>query len=826
MKNFLLTSFCLIIAVTGFAQNTMETANDMKSHNVYNNEQATEREQVYWKYTAASSDEVILATTINNSTLTGWVYDDTNQPKQLEGAAYNVTEDNVVKMYTVFPAPKGKTVYISAYGYQYMGFDATFETSPSAGKGYPADNYATIVPGQKQLFSPGPTWRTDPVTAKITPERDGVLKITSYSSASYVLDEAGVQYIFNYNRDDMTNVASVKVTGGKENTLSIYCYGSIFVTSEMTYPTPGDFENPFAAVSGANTLPQAAGTYWYVMSAANNGMLNITGSDALNGGQVSIYDSPSSASNNRPLAQSSVGSFNVSARANAGTTYYIKVEKASATDADQTFDCQLKEFAAGDTEDNPITISDFTQEFTVPAGKTVYYTFSLASGVKKRLIVAATSEVKSADTKVSVYQYSYSRQTGNDKVNTIVEGGGYTPYKIEWVNSESADLTFKATLEDLAQGDDATNPLEAQLGENTLASDGTKYYIFKSTQSGKLEVTMPEGVTVSFPKTATGYGNYDTTVSGNVYSIDAADGTVYNLKIEGAKKGGVFSVAYGEWAPGEAISTAIEVADGVYTMGSEVLANNWIKYTAKNDGFLTIDASSIEYSYSAGNIYYCTATTVDNPLSVWSWEDGMSVYKVTFAVTAGTDYYVQFKLNGAHDGATVKFIEREPAAGETVGTAISIQPNVQVEIPQASTLHPVWVKFSLDEGDAKFTAGDYIGGYLYKGKDNALADISGGYFSLDAADKTKGDLTTEYTKTLAVTWDMVGDYYLKIMSCSGCKLTISGDGIVTAVSTVSKAGEPHTVGIYSVNGAKLPAMQRGINLVKMSDGSTRKIILK
>lgn len=46
-------------------------------------------------------------------------------------------------------------------------------------------------------------------------------------------------------------------------------------------------------------------------------------------------------------------------------------------------------------------------------------------------------------------------------------------------------------------------------------------------------------------------------------------------------------------------------------------------------------------------------------------------------------------------------------------------------------------------------------------------------------------------------------------------------------ANIQQATEQVTLkGIYDINGRQLPAMQKGLNVVKMSNGETRKVVVK
>ena len=825
MKRILLTSASMLIAAVGFAQSSIETAVDMKKgDNQFTNEQATERSNAYWKYTS-TQDEAIIATAINSSNLMCYMLDENGQQKQIEGSSYTTFEDGKSNVATVFPAPKGKTVYICANGYQVMGFNADIEDSPNVMKGSSENDWAEIIPGKMQLFYNGDNWRTEPVCATYTPDKDGVLKITSYANVNYATDEAGVQYTFDYDRDKYVNVGAIKVTGGRENKIKIYSYGPIYFSSEMTYPQPGSYEMPFSIAEGANAVPKAEGTYWYTVAVGEDGMLNITSTDALTDGQLSLYSSTYNVSANRPDAQSVAGSYNLTYAVKANTTYYIKVEK-KGTEAEQSFNYNLKAYEDGDTEDKPIYITDFSQTFSVPAGATKYYAVSLNANEKKNLTVAATSEVKDANTQVSVYQYSYSAVNGNASVTTVVDGGYYgSTYKIRWTSKETGDINFKVSLENLAQGDDISNPIEAQLGDNTLPSDGTKYYLYKATAAGKLQVTVPDGVTVSFPKSEYTYqGSYETTVTGNTYAISAEAGTDYRMIFSNAVKGGVFTVSYGEWKPGEAASCPLEVSDGSYTLGKDVTSKLWLKYTVKKDGILTIDASAIPYDYS-NNISYCPESNQQNLQSVYTYTDGQSIYKTSFSASAGDTYLVQVKLTQAYEGKQILFVERDAEAGETVSNPLVLIPGETLQVPEASTNKPVWIKMTLQPGEVKFTADGYFSAYLYKGEENAKNDYMGSYFRMDQIGGGQGSTTAQFERTQTVTSADAGDYYLKVQSGNSFNFKATGEGIATGIHAVNSQDKAYPVAYYDLNGVKRQTPQTGINLVKMSNGKIVKMVI-
>lgn len=851
MKRFYFIALSLLFALVGFAQSTIETALDLKvGENEHFDEQATSYTDAYWKYTA-SKDEVIVAEALykcnvscveaveNDGKLT-----EKNMPSAMWGLKY------------VYPAPAGKTIYIHANGYQKMGVSVEITESKDLLKGTDASNVAEVVPGTLQFFGNSDNYGTSrPIYAKYTPEADGVLKLVAYGSAASVACN-GATYDFNYNRTDGTNVASVVVKAGQENIMQIIGYGAVAFKAEMTHPQPGSLDMPFTLVDGANVVPAAAGEYWYLTTTDKRGALTISSDAALTDGQVSIFRNMNAINNGYTLAQSAVNSYSLKYDTEANQTYYIKVDKKVATEADEAFNYTIAEYKPGDRQDTPINITDLTKEYAAPSGQVTYFAVALAANEKKILNVEATSDVENASTQVAVYQYENNAVTGNKKVSTIVDGGYYgATYYIKWTSMESNDVTFKVGFEELQQGDDISNPLEAQLGENIIPSAGTKYYKFTPAKSMKLEVTVPEGVTVQFPKSTLLYqGYYETTVKGQTSFIEATEGNSYLMILSNVKADDKFTVAEGAWQVGEARSCPVVVEDGKYVLGDETASNLWLKYTVKKSGVLTVDAD-IEYSYKQ-SVGICKDDGISEPVSFYTSvkdENGnwSTIYRKNLTVQEGDSYLVQLKLSQPYSGKVVSFTEREAQVGETPLNPLVLKENTPLQIPTATSDMPVWVKMTLDVGDANFESDNMFTSFIYFGLENAKNEMYGNNFRMTYQSAGQGNPYGKYTGVMSLyNDDQAGDYYLQIVSCNGATLTATGDAVVTGIKdvtadqnnqirlsgkSISVTADNARVEIYAINGAKVAEAQvagtrnfdlpMGIYVVKV-DGKTQKVALR
>jgi len=61
--------------------------------------------------------------------------------------------------------------------------------------------------------------------------------------------------------------------------------------------------------------------------------------------------------------------------------------------------------------------------------------------------------------------------------------------------------------------------------------------------------------------------------------------------------------------------------------------------------------------------------------------------------------------------------------------------------------------------------------------------------------------------------------------CSDVSFDLT-NGDADAIEDVIASSLSEIVGVYSVSGQKLPAPQKGLNIIRMSDGTTRKVMIK
>lgn len=89
----------------------------------------------------------------------------------------------------------------------------------------------------------------------------------------------------------------------------------------------------------------------------------------------------------------------------------------------------------------------------------------------------------------------------------------------------------------------------------------------------------------------------------------------------------------------------------------------------------------------------------------------------------------------------------------------------------------------------------------------------------------KSDVTIGFQSvgTMAARWFVCDNFTLKCYGTNSSKENTADQGAVD-IATISTKNAPSA--IYTVSGARVNALQKGINIVKMSDGSIRKVLVK
>ncbi|MBQ6965275.1 MAG: hypothetical protein IJP82_06245 [Bacteroidaceae bacterium] len=100
----------------------------------------------------------------------------------------------------------------------------------------------------------------------------------------------------------------------------------------------------------------------------------------------------------------------------------------------------------------------------------------------------------------------------------------------------------------------------------------------------------------------------------------------------------------------------------------------------------------------------------------------------------------------------------------------------------------------------------------------------------EAEDVLNGDLTDELQAALVQATEVTVDTsdgrgMLECIAAIRAAMNAASD-YVTSVGSLAKVKSPSVTGIYTPNGLRVASLQKGINFVRMGDGSTRKILVR
>lgn len=598
--------------------------------------------------------------------------------------------------------------------------------------------------------------------------------------------------------------------------------------SELADTQEGTPDKPFVLKEGENTVPAEAGEYYYSYTLSKTGYLNITSDEKLEDGKVSVYTNIFSAQNKRnAAAESATGSFNVRTEIKiARGTYYIVVNKKTATAKAETFNVKMEDYQPGETAGTAISVnvSETAETITLPGAKGMYYyTFTVPANTKKLLTVespTALSEGTSAyvNTSDGTYGATYMK---NQIIKRDVNSTREQKYYLIVTSNETAPLTLNIRYADAEKGSLITEPKEAQLGKNTIDFDGTEYYTYKATKSGKLAIEVSDGGKVTFPLSATGYGVNDTYQKGNTYFIEATKGKEYLITISDVKKGSTFNLAETEFEAGELRSNPIVMTEDTYTLGEDT-NNLWLKYTVTKTGVIDFSSDvpfNDDFFIGIAKNRADAATSMANDIQDESTLNDKKpkrtkLYQSTFEVTEGDVLYIQAIMPGDVKGKKITLTQRTPEAGECISNPIILTKGKTINVAKASMMKPIWVKANLVKGDTFEVAGGSAtpiynckpsgDGITYEGT-SVVWDESGTKFTVDP--KTVGEVTF-----------MIG--YAE----GNATLTFI-DPTGSGISHIETATDSKPA-IYTINGTKINSITgSGVYIIK-SNGKTKKVVIK
>ena len=823
-KTLLIAAALCLSATTATAQDFYNPLTPTEGNNSY---QATSPGTIYWKFTA-DADYIATFGQYGDSEVPMVAIESNGRPSYITGVT---ASDWVTK---IFALEKGKTYYftINAAAKGEVGFSLKLDKTENLGAGLSTDKPVEIKVGTTQVLGnpcyPEDTYDDVNVYTTYKAEKDGQLQIKTeqYVSSAKVDGTAISAETVNGKR-----VFKINTKAGNTYAINFTLGIPFFVaTSEVVEVKEGAIDMPYVMKEGENSIPAEAGKYFFTYKPTKKGFLNIT-SDAQNtDGQISIYRNKFNAdSGNNAVGKSATGSYNVRTEIESiYYTYYIVVDKKSATANAETFKCKMEDYQPGETADTaiPIEVSDVaTKKELLKAKGTFYYSIKIPANTDKLLVVESATDLSEGTTAyvntLAGSTYGCSKME-NKIIKRDVKNTVDKTYYLTVVSNEEKPLTFTFSLVDAAEGSLITNPKKADAGNNTIDFNGTEYYTYTATKSGKLAIEVGDGAKVTFPLSATGYGENDTYQKGNTYFIEATKGKEYLITISDVKKGSTFNLAETEFEAGELRSNPIVMTGDTYTLG-ENTGNLWLKYTVTKTGIIDF-SSDVPFDDDffigiAKNDASAPTSMADDIQDAATLADNMpkriKLYQSTFEVKEGDVLNIQVQMPGDVKGKKITLTQRAPEAGESINNPIILTQGKTINVAKASLMKPIWVKASLVEGDNTF-------------------EVAGGSATPMGNCRLSGDGITYEGQP--VVWDASGTKFSVYSSKAGEFVFMIGyaegnatltfiDPTGSGISHIETATDSKPA-IYTINGTKINSITgSGVYIIK-SNGKTKKVVIK
>lgn len=821
-KTLLFAAALCLAATTATAQ---EFANPLTPTEGNNSYQVESPGTIYWKF-VADADYIATFGQYGSSDVPMVAFESNGKPSYINGVT---ASDWVTK---IFALEKGKTYYftINAEAKGEVGFSLKLDKTENLGAGLTTDKPVAIKLGATQVLGnpcyPEDSWDDTKVYTTYKAEKDGQLQIKTeqYVTSANVNGTAVSAETVNDKR-----VFKINTEAGKTYAINFTLGIPFFVaTSEVVEVKEGAIDMPYVMKEGENSIPAEAGKYFFTYKPEKTGYLNITSDAESSGNKLSIYKNKIHATNgNNAVGQSADGSYNVRAEIESNYyTYYIVVDKTTATAKAETFNVKMESYQPGETAGTaiPVNVSETATAITLPGAKGKYfYTFTVPANTKKLLTVespAALSEGTSAYVNTSDGTYGATKmeyQIIKRDVNSTRE----QKYYLVVTSNESAPLTLNIRYADVEKGSLITEAKDAVLGSNTIDFNGTEYYTYKATKNCKLAVTVEDGVTVTFPKNTSGYGSYDASQKGNTYSIQATAGEIYYITLKNVKQGSTFTLDEAKFDAGEVRENPIVMTGNTYTLG-ENASNLWLKYDVTETGVIefSCDApfawtTNIGIVKNDGKAPVSMADQIQDESTLDQVDPArLRVYHAVFSAKKGDALYIQVNIEGDATGKKLILTQRASKPGETIDNPIELKKGETLDVSKASLNNPIWVKARLAKGK------------------NEFKNAGNGYFTPQKSCRLSGDGISYDGSAIQWTDDSFiedateeKDFIFMVSYAEGRAKVMFVDNNTDGISRIELDSDSKPA-IYTINGTKINSITgSGVYIIK-SNGKTKKVVIK
>ena len=842
MKKTLLSLALAAFTGLSFAQTTLDTAQPIQPGQIsYNFPNSSGDKNVYYTYTASSQHDELLILRRGASGQTFTVSENGSSSTR-----YNkITAEGGSINYVLLP--RGKSAYINVNAYKVSNITFNFEvvaTEITAGASCSNAielNHDHVVYVDK---SSG-----DASYLEYTAVQDGTLSVlmtTNISSLTVREGCSGTETPLSQSTDkDYYYVAKTPVKSGKTYIFSGKAYNPLVahLDIEASKPEGTSPDAPYTGKATGNVLPAAKGTYWYSIVTTEENILHIQSSSPimLPGGRVAVY---SNATDTYPAAETS-GYLGLRTRLLSGKQYLVCIQKEKATSSDQQFDLTLESKQVGDDFNLPFSLT--TGNYTTPDHNgDVYYLIDMPKE-KKTLLTVSTDSQLPGGSYMNLYDATDNYTclaTSTSKVQFDAEAD--QSFVLVWHCTEGFNnIPFTVSITDLLPGESIEDPLEGELGDNTVTEGrNERYFAYTASKEGwlkvstadpnvEIELLQEDGVTPYYTYSATGGGIRTETWRGaNAY-----------IHLKNLSSATTLTISEEDYTDGEScdLAEALLAEDGTANLPATP-GHHWYRYTAPAFGMLTIQAN-IDNEYDgdckvASGVSYrkgdCEAES--NTIKVISGNVAVK-YSELMQVNAGDVLLIDVRTLTALSGRQLKVEWREFNPGESPTKPITLivgENTMQKATPQ----QPRWYDITLSPCNFIFTtqtSANYFKGYIYEANDlNNFLDES--FYQSNATG-------TDGTYRIQVTVEKPTRYLIKVTQASeGMKMNVEGststaihaattqDAVVLqgneiqslrAAQVFNMAGQQ----VGHLNAGDRLRLSPGIYLIQ-ADGKTQKVLVR
>lgn len=835
MKKILTLALLLCCAIFTQAQTTATTALPLTMGDVsYSFSDASGYKTVYYTYTAASSDELLTFTSERAAVVTFTFKDAVTSQRLNATSACSGTVQ-------LLPLAKGTSILIEAKKYNTTQIKFNAKSTPiDIAAGQTCSNPVEIQEGKTFYLAANPSYA--PGYLEYTATKNGTLSMMFYRAPSGLTISEGcdgtpISLPVSTNKD-YTYSVSTAVQAGKTYILSGTCYSDVMGIAELVELEVGkSCDAPFDAVDGKNTLPAAAGEYWYAYTSLQDGYLRLNaGTEKLNG-KVRILKNCTALN---PLYEVE-NNFNARVAVEKNTIYLICIEKTAGTAAEQSFDIAVEAEKPGDKFNNPIAIEPGKHYTPVYKGK-VYYKLTMPAQ-DCFLTVSSDYDFKNGATRMSLYSIDYSAVHLNEGVNLLQRAAAANDeYILLWeCYEDNGEFPFTVEYDVIEQGEVAGNPITTTLGENAVTKGmDTRYYLHTMSVNGFMMVTVADkDVKVEF-LSKDGSTNYYAMPDTDCTKVDGVYGDKVLIKLSNLTEATTFTVKEREFTDGETCGLAHDTEGGVIALSANS-GNHWYRYVVEDNGMLTISTNIEKQMYTKdaiahSGLSYRLGNCSEDEINVPSNSNGGDTYSQKMMVSKGDIIIVNVRTISPQEGKTLTINLRDFTEGESPETAYPLVIG-ENKLKAANEAFPVWYYINLGPCDFRIetsSSANYFWGELYNSS-NTSSPLTKSNIDL-ASDKyvLKYNVTNE------------DRFYFKVSYANeGTPITVSGV-IATEISslptdgkaTVTLNGRTLNVNaaatvydmsgkvVSKLNGAQCSGvvLERGAYVVKTAEGSLKVLV--